>query len=215
MLARKILMGDGSAASDITFRSFTQAGSKIETTSLVINKPSGVVAGDILVATVVDSSVTAITPPSGWTQLFNSTWHSSSYQGAVFIKYAGGSEPSSYTFNGASGYMSGVIAAYSGGTSAMYDVFGAKAEGAAASVTAASVTTTAATRVLQITMDRDDTDTTYTPASGWTNRVGVDGGGYISYHISDNVLAAGATGSVTSTSAIVINGWATWLLALK
>lgn len=212
-LAQKLLTED---RSNIVFRSFAQAGSTTLTSSLVINKPSGVVAGDTLMAMIVDAGPGSITPPSGWTQLFNSTWHSSSYQGAVFIKYAGSSEPSTYTFSGTDNYMSGVIAAYSGGTSAMYDVFGTKAEGSAASVSASGITTSLTTTVLQLTMDRDNTDTTYTPpASGWTNRIGVDGGGYISFHISDKSPQAGATGTIASVSTIVTNGWATWLLALK
>jgi hypothetical protein len=96
----------------VSFRSITQVGSASSTTTLTINKPSGVVSGDVLVAIVTLTSGRTVTAPSGWTKRGESP-------GQVFIytKTAGSSEPSSYTWTASSSvtWGGGAIAAYQGG----------------------------------------------------------------------------------------------------
>jgi len=61
-------------------------------TSLVLNKPSGTVQGDLMTVEIVLSANVAITPPAGWTTSVNAA-------GAkAYWKVAGSSEPASYTF---------------------------------------------------------------------------------------------------------------------
>lgn len=71
------------------------------TTSFVINRPSGVVSGDLMLAAVIiaDSVVPTITAPAGWTVVrqFTSTDSFSSSRMAVLKRTAGGSEPTSWT----------------------------------------------------------------------------------------------------------------------
>lgn len=71
------------------------------TTSYVINKPSGVVSGDLMIATVAisDPVVPTVTAPSGWTVVQNVTQSDSfaALRFAVLKRTAGGSEPSSWS----------------------------------------------------------------------------------------------------------------------
>lgn len=83
--------------------------------SLVVNKPAGVLAGDVLIA-VVTTWQTLSGAPSGWTTMGSGT-------GAVFLrKTAGASEPASYSFSLAGDAVAplvaaGIIAAFSGADS--------------------------------------------------------------------------------------------------
>ena len=89
------------AAATITLRAKVTNHNGTGSNGLTISKPTGAVAGDVLVAQlVVNSSSTTITPPSGWT-LIRSTSSGSSVIMASYDKVAGASEPSSYrwTFN--------------------------------------------------------------------------------------------------------------------
>jgi hypothetical protein len=69
--------------------------------SHVLNKPGGTVSGDLLVAfhsMAPAGSLASMTPPAGWTE-------SSAFSNAAgfvkgFTKFAGGSEPATYTFGG-------------------------------------------------------------------------------------------------------------------
>lgn len=104
----------------IAFRSASSAKSvNNDTVPLVVDKPAGVVEGDVMIAflaTIQDQ--TTITGPSGWTQLFPTTadtTNSPHCQMTAWIKVAGSSEPSTYTFSWdvAGGAVAGIVA-YSG-----------------------------------------------------------------------------------------------------
>ncbi len=73
-------------------------GSKLSNFDLVIDKPTGTVSGDLMLAHIAlnysSSSISAV--PSGWT-LTDSD--SSNFGGFVYQKIAGGSEPSTYTWS--------------------------------------------------------------------------------------------------------------------
>jgi carbohydrate binding protein with CBM4/9 domain len=82
-------------------------------TSIVINKPSGVVADDLLIA-FVTSNNQSVNPPSGWTELDDDTT-AELFRSHVFYKIAGSSEGSTYTFTvGSSAPIVGTIIAYDG-----------------------------------------------------------------------------------------------------
>lgn len=71
------------------------------TTSFTINRPSGVVSGDLMLAAVLiaDSVVPTITAPSGWTVVrqFTSSDSFASARMAILKRTAGSSEPTSWT----------------------------------------------------------------------------------------------------------------------
>lgn len=69
--------------------------------TLVINKPSNLVTGDLMIAHVGASNISgpSWTPPSGWTAIVTGLGNSSSNPlVGCFWKVATGSEPSTYTF---------------------------------------------------------------------------------------------------------------------
>jgi hypothetical protein len=83
--------------------------------TLTINKPAGVVSGDVMYALIVheSGSGTSITwtPPSGWTRI-GPLLANLGQQGEFYYKVAGGSEPSSYAFEtDVANEMSGSIVA--------------------------------------------------------------------------------------------------------
>jgi hypothetical protein len=67
---------------------------------LVVNCPTGVVAGDVLIAWESVYNSTSYQTPSGWTRLFHGGGASGSYAySACYYKVAGSSEPATYTFS--------------------------------------------------------------------------------------------------------------------
>lgn len=100
----------------------TSHGSGTATTALTVDKPSGVVAGDLMLA-VVHTDVASLTTdpaaPTGWTKLDgpDSLFYGS---GWAYAKVAGSSEPASYTWTfSASGNVLGFIEALSGASATL------------------------------------------------------------------------------------------------
>lgn len=68
-------------------------------TSVSAAKPSGVIAGDLLLAVFTNNKQT-VTRPSGWTPLFTlNASTGNSWSTGVYYKVAGSSEPTSYAFS--------------------------------------------------------------------------------------------------------------------
>ena len=97
-----------------TFRSSASNSHMSFQSSLTINKPAGVVAGDLLIATIeLYFSVDATPELAGWT-LLRSTVNGDGRLTTLY-KIAGGSEPASYTFTftgAGQGHPGGHIAAF-------------------------------------------------------------------------------------------------------
>ncbi|MFP2923858.1 cell wall anchor protein [Pyxidicoccus sp. 3LG] len=103
------------ALSTVSYRSSSTASGK-SITSLSIGKPAGTVAGDVLLARIINrNNATAVaTAPAGWTML-RSDQSASQIKAWVFYKVAGSVEPASYTFAiDLASYMAGSISAFSG-----------------------------------------------------------------------------------------------------
>lgn len=198
------------------FRSYAKGAPDHTTVNAVnIDKPSGAIQGDVLIAALVNSSTgNSISAPAGWTERWQGSFMPIyGYQAAIFTKVAGSSEPGYYTFTTTEGYFSGFISAYKDLTD--FDTIGTEAEGTGYSVTANSINPSTTAIVLHLTIDRDDGDTNYTPPSGFTERIDVDGGNYFSWHLSDKEFPSGATGDITATSSYIQYRWGTWLIAIK
>ncbi len=82
---------------------FRATGSNFNSTSsgtdFTLNKPAGVVAGDLLLAFVTSSQFGTITPPAGWDAVNSAVIDDGSTDTALFVmkRTAGGSEPSTWT----------------------------------------------------------------------------------------------------------------------
>jgi hypothetical protein len=141
-------------------------------TTLSVNRPAGVVAGDVLLATVGVAGTGQVSTPSGWT-IVRST--GAQDPGGVrqvsFYRVAGSSEPASYSFAGTTPGMGGGITAYTGvDTSAPIDASG-EAVGPGGDANAPSVTTTrAGAAVVVASTHRGDGETNLTQPPGTTQR---------------------------------------------
>ena len=196
-------------ASTIVFRDASTASDSSSGAAVTIARPPGTVAGDLLVAQVdfhTHAFVGTISAPAGWTtvRVDNDTNHE--IQG-VFWKFAGSSEPATYTFtNGTSDTAkegSGAITAYAGvdPVTPIDAHAAATLPGGGSTIVAPSVTTTMpGTRLLTLLGQRANGPVT--PATGMTERYEVFAGNQNLVQMADQSIAAsGATGTRTVTSA--------------
>ena len=88
--------------------------SSVTRSSITIQRPAGVAAGHVLVAAIGSNYDTTISAPSGWTAVRQDVADKAVRQ-SVYVKVAGSSEPSSYTWIlDGSRRVAGGITAYSG-----------------------------------------------------------------------------------------------------
>ena len=171
-------------------------------TTLMVNKPSGVVAGSLLLAAVyVDaSSIPTITPPSGWTSL--GTVSSGSQRAQVFYLVAGASEPTNYTFTSSLTIVAGT-AVLEGYTFTGTGVVGASAFGSltVSTVIAPTVTVALPNSLLYCAFFPN---TLGTGVTGMTPRAAVENGSR-DVAVFDQAVGAGATGTRTYTGSN--SGW--------
>ena len=172
-------------------------------TTLMVNKPSGVVAGSLLLAAVYvqASSIPTITPPSGWTSL--GTVSNASQRAQVFYRVAGASEPTNYTFTSSLTIVAGT-AVLEGYTFTGTGVVGASAFGSLAVgnvVVAPTVTVALPNSLLYCAFF---TSTLGTGVTGMTPRAAVENGNR-DVAVFDQAVGAGATGTRTYTGSN--SGW--------
>jgi hypothetical protein len=180
----------------------TGAPSTFSGTSVSLNRPTGVMAGDLLLAFITwTGSPGTVTPPSGWTLAVGNTMAMPSV--AAYWAVAGASEPTTYAFSwttAASG--GGGTAAYSGARSSM--PISATAVGSVVSgsktATLPGVTTTGAYQVEVGFSGATTLGLWPATLTGWTVRTRSFGsnpnGGF-----ADRVVStAGATGSASWTN---------------
>ena len=158
-------------------------------TSVSATKPTGVVAGDLLLASFTQNNQT-VTAPSGWTQLFNQAASTgNSWATGVWWKVAGASEAASYAFSvGSAAPLVLTISAWSNVDGAPMD---AQAHAASAGVAEphtgpAATAVTANGRVLYLRAVRfaGTTAPTFSTTSGSVAEladVGVFSGGSVCY----------------------------------
>jgi len=110
--------------------------------SLMIAKPTGAAAGDVLLAAVAVRGAPTVSPPAGWTLVQDQTTAASASRQVLYWHVAGSSEPSSYTFTlGSRQGFVGIISAYRG--VGAIDVSGGQANASSTAITAPSVTAAA------------------------------------------------------------------------
>jgi sialidase-1 len=81
--------------------------------TLSVTKPTGTVAGDVLVAFFTRNGV-AVTPPSGFTQVYSRIADTNGLTTSMYVKVAGGSEPATYDWTSGSGPIMCTITAWTG-----------------------------------------------------------------------------------------------------
>ncbi len=175
--------------------------------AITINKPTGTVQNDVMVASIaVRPQTTIVTPPSGWTlirRIDNATANSNSL--ITYRKVAGASEASSYTwtFDSFSGAAGGIVAISGANTTSPVDVENAQ-NTTTLNVDAPSVNTTVGNTVV-ITTHETTNSSTWTPPSGMIEALEASSltptqGGGISLEMNYKFQAtAGATGIQSAT----------------
>lgn len=169
--------------------------------SLVCDRPSGVVEGDVMVAFInSDTASQALTLPSGWTLTEDTATSGSELRGFAAWKVAGASEPSSYTFAFDSSVDAAVvIVAYSGvDTTAPVDVADSTLDTSKTSTAVAPSVTTTVDDARVVVAGMAEASTTVSTPSGTTSRGAVESvsGVAASMRVADfDQETAGATGT--------------------
>ncbi len=201
----------------------TTTGTTGGATSLTISKPTGTNSTNLLVATiaVAGGSAENVTAPGGWT-LIRRTDNSTVLSVLSYYKVAGGSEAGSYAWTiSPSAKATGAIVRYSGvNTSSPIDLSSGNNSGGSSnsSVVANSVTTTGSAEVI-LGVFGTAARTTFTPASGMTERVDVANGtstnaGPTIEVASITQASAGSVGDKTAAAA-ASGRWAAQQIAIK
>jgi hypothetical protein len=203
----------------ITFKSASSAGN-MGATTLVINPPAGVVAGDFLIAGVTVRDNPVITPPSGWTQVRKDPLLATTITQAIYYKFAGSSEPANYTWTfSTSQKASGGIIAYTGVDDSIPIDASSGATGSGMSMTAPGVTTTVADAMV-VGFFGIARSTGITAPTGMTERYQAQAGGGAATEKTTSKAAdvtqatPGPTGNKTATAAQGAD-WVAQLVALR
>jgi hypothetical protein len=177
--------------------------------NLTINKPSGTVSGDVMIAAIaVRPETVTIGAPSGWTLIRRSdNPNANANTLAVYRKVAGGAEPASYTWTLSTntGAVGGILSFTGVNNTTPVDVENGQITANALTHTAPGVTTNFANTML-VTSHAFTSAATWTPPGGMNEgvdvaSVAVPNAGGISLEM-DYVIqsAAGATGDKTATA---------------
>lgn len=190
---------------------------------VTINKPSGVVENDVLVAALgFRPSSATITPPSGWTlvrRVDNNGTGGAQSSLAVYRKVAGASEPASYAWDvtGAFGAAGGIQAFLNVDTTNPVDVENGQATAASLSHDTPSVTTTSPNTML-VTAHSYGSPTTWTAPTGMTEAIDTLAGGHsllASYVLQPPAAATGAKTATADGTSLDIDQGTTHILALN
>jgi VCBS repeat-containing protein len=191
------------AASSISLHG-AAGGANTGTASVDLPRPGGTASGDVLVAAISVRGTPTVSSPSGWSRVRTDARRTALTQ-VLFVRVAGGSEPSTYTFTfSASGTAVGTIAAYAGvDTSNPIAADGGQPNGKSTTATAPSITP-GVTGAQLVAFFGIIGKTTVTPPSGMTEQVEtVSPGGTsskVTGELADQALSSsGATGTRTAT----------------
>ena len=206
-------------AGGIAFRASAQAGAASGVLTLSINVPAGTVQNDVMVAAIgVRPNSVTVTAPAGWTLVrrINSTAGNSNSL-LVYYRVAGAGEPANYAwgFSSSTGSTGGILSFSGVDTASPIDVENGQPTPNGLTHTAPSVNTTVANTML-VTAHTYSSAGTWTPPTGMTERVDVQGGGLQSTGINHVLQAAtGATGTKAATASADADGGNAHILALR
>jgi hypothetical protein len=197
--------GQVSASADGTFSTATAVPTfrsrSTTTNGTSVTRPSGVVAGDLLLATLeVDADPVTVTGPTGWTLIQDARvapGTASAYHAQLWYRVAGASEPSSYAWNvGVSTWTDIGILDYANVNGIAPIDVSASSDAGTTSQPATGQITTAYAGDLVVDIFIDYNFGTWTPGSGMTQRFDFD-----SVTAQDALVpAAGVVGPKTATS---------------
>ena len=191
-------------AATITYISSTN-GRANPATSVLVNKPAGVLVTHLMIAEVVINGGAAptITSPAGWTLLQRT--NTTNLSQAIYYKFATIAEPASYTwtFSSSQRAVAGIMAFRGVDIGSPINANAAQANASSRNVTAPSITTTVPNTML-LGFFAVSARTTFTAPGGMTERFDRQTGGTPVTACGDNaaLAAAGATGTRVATAGV-------------
>ncbi len=155
---------------DTTYTQLAEIQMFNDTKAVTINKPSGTVQDDTMIASIsVRPNTTIVTPPSGWT-LVRRTDNANVNQNSIitYRKLAGSAEPSSYiwTFDSFTSSAGGIMSFSGVNVTTPVDIDGGQ-NTSTLNVDTPSVTTTVANTMV-VTVHETSNSSTWTPPTGMT-----------------------------------------------
>jgi len=170
------------------------------TNGTTVGKPSGVVSGDLLLATLeIDEDPATVSGPAGWTKLLDTVGApgtGSAFHTQVWWKLAGSSEPASYswTISGGPWVDIGLLAYSNVNQASPIDVSSGRNAGTTGTPVTDAVTASGANEMVVALFVNFDSGS-WTAGSGMTRRYNFD-----SNEAQDALqAAAGTTGTRTAT----------------
>jgi hypothetical protein len=196
--------------------------------SLTLNVPSGTVSGQLMLAFLTWEGPWTVTPPSGWT-LFSLPGSQTNPYGynigeegmntAVYLRYAGASEPASYTWNFSNtAYPVGGIVTLSGTVAGAPLDTSSQNNASSAAPTALSITTAAAGDYLFAWYSTTVSGSTLTPPAGYTvlwNQPYVASVNFGSVLLGKVLGGAGATGNAVASPNLDFVAWQLAILSVS
>lgn len=185
------------------------ASAAASTTSFTCSKPTGTLAGDLLIAfQAADGGTFAeMTTPTGgaaWAALGQQQWSSAEPGTKVWWKIAGGSEPATYGFGQGvnSESVVGIAALVSFDTTATPLLTSSASGSSTTNVPTPSVTPTTASLELRwaASWGMSGTAITWTPPATYTEQIDQSSGSFTSAALATKPVPAGATGIQNFTS---------------
>jgi hypothetical protein len=210
-----LLAGPRAACAAITFVATSSADTGAGASSLTLTPPTGIAAGDVLVATLAAAGTGTVTAPSGWTAIQNVT-SGTVMRHATWFRVATSSEPASYQWAlTSSRAAAGAIAAYRGANATVPIDASATGTGASGNAIAPAVTTSSSND-LAIAAVGFATATTVTPAATTTERYDRSSSGGATAEGADfTQAAAGTTSANTAVPLSASSRWASATIALR
>lgn len=184
--------------------------------------PGGVAAGDVLLAIVNQyaTSITSITPPSGWTAVDTmQTFSTNNSAVQAFYKVATANEPASYTFTGNGTNLfevAAIVLAYENADNTTPINAYAYNSGQATSATAASISTTV-NNCLIVTLLGVDSSTninSFTSASGWAVESSTTVSNAQAVVVAETQATSGSAGGENIAWDSTLHNWGGWTLSL-
>lgn len=210
--SQRMMMGAASGAAAIEFVASAQAQNG-GTNTVVINKPTGVQQGDLLIAFCAAGNDRSWTGDTGWTEIVDQ-----GVKPALRVAYlvAGASEPASYTFTiNSNSNGSGVIAAF---RYAAYDTIGSVATNNISGVqTASAITLSSANSAILAFFAAESSSRTWSnPTSGLVSTATDSDGTGPSFALYRELnLSSGSTGTRSATCSSSAGAYACILVGIK
>ena len=161
--------------------------------------PTGVQAGDLLIAMVSNAAPSNLTTPAGWTLVSSLNWASYGYASAIYSRIATSSEPAGYAFGATNTIRCGFMAAYRNATSIVTS--GSWQDLSGTSMPLTGITSPSGSLLLSLIQDRDPSVALVAP-SGMTQRLDSSGGFYWRSGLAElaNASNVNRTWTVSSTT---------------